>query len=139
MPIYKRCSCCGRRLAPTEQCTCIRRRHNKEYDKYSRDRRSKAFYHSAEWTRTRQAALDLDGGIDVYLYMTTGEVVAADTVHHIRPLRTHWEKRLSLDNLMSLSSDTHSRIEKQYETDEAGMIKRLSAMLRAYRDPQGAG
>ena len=109
MPIYKRCSRCGKRIPSGSTCSCVKQRH-REYDRYSRDQKSKDFYGGKEWEMTRAVVLDVDDGIDVYLYMTQGVIVAADTVHHIIPIKDDWERRVDIDNMMSLSSDTHSMI-----------------------------
>ena len=63
-----------------------------------RDSRSKKFYDSEEWRRTKQRVLDLDG-MDVYEYMTTGRIIAPDTVHHVIPLRDDWSLRCDPSNL----------------------------------------
>ncbi len=133
MPIYKRCSRCGNRLPSGSKCECLKQRH-KEYDKNYRDKDSTGFYHSRLWKDARHNALILDGYTDVYIYMTTGEIVTADTVHHIDPLKDNWNRRYDTDNLMSLSHDTHSKIEKMYEKDKVGTMKMLYEMLRRYRD-----
>ena len=83
-------------------CICIKQRH-KEYDRYSRDKKSDSFYHSKEWKEARDKALEADERLDVYAYMTSGQIIAADTVHHIVPLRDDWSKRCDVSNLMSLS------------------------------------
>ena len=113
---------------------CIRDRH-KEYDQYARDSKAKAFYDGKEWEKQRKRILEEDG-IDVYLYMTSGEVKLADTVHHILPLRECWERRLDPDNLMSLHHDTHSHIEKLYKMKKTEMEKQLSEMLTQFRREQ---
>lgn len=136
MPIYKRCSRCGRRITSGTSCPCIKARH-REYDRYSRDRRRKQFYDSKEWSLSRSAAMEADGGIDVYLFMTEGKIEAADTVHHIIPLQDEWQKRLDIDNLMSLRHDTHSMIEKMYKKDKTGIEKKLQKMLLEYRSRGG--
>lgn len=132
MPIYKGCSRCGKRMESGKHCPCLKIRH-KEYDKYSRDRKSRQFYTGKEWDTSRTEALEADGGIDVYLYMTQGIVVAADTVHHIIPLKDEPSKRSDLDNLISLHHDTHSLIETMYKTQKDKMIQELSEMVREYR------
>ena len=81
----------------------------------------------------RSAAIEADGGIDVYLFMTEGKIEAADTVHHIVPLQDDWQKRIDISNLISLSHDTHSMIEQMYKKDKAGMEKKLQKMLLEYR------
>lgn len=136
MTIYKRCSRCGKRLLTGTECSCKSNRH-KEYDRFSRDKKSKRFYDSKEWEVARMKALELDEGIDVYMYMTEREIVNADTVHHVIPLRECWEKRNDVDNLMSLNSDTHSVIEKMYKKDKLGMQEKLEKMLKEYRNMRG--
>lgn len=138
MPIYKRCSRCGKRIPSGSTCPCVKQRH-REYDRYSRDQRSRDFYTSKEWELGRAAALDADDGIDVYLYMTEGIVVVADTVHHIIPIRDDWSKRLDIDNMISLSSDTHSMIEQIYKRDKDGMIRKLQEMIKEYRGQRKPG
>ena len=132
MPLFKRCSRCGRRIPAGTTCPCLKRRH-REYDLYSRDKKSKGFYNGQEWLCARTAALDADGGIDVYLYMTQGVVVAADSVHHIVPLKDDWSLRVELSNLISLHHDTHSLIETMYKHDKAGTQATLRKMLAEYR------
>lgn len=133
MPIYKRCSRCGKRIPAGSSCSCIKQRH-KEYDKYLRDEKSKRFYHSNEWITARDKAMELDEGIDVYAYMTRGEILAADTVHHIIPLRDDWKKRVSSDNLISLSHSSHSAIEMLYTKEKEKIQQELKAMLSEYRN-----
>jgi len=132
MPIYKRCGRCGKRMEAGTKCGCLKDRH-KEYDKYSRDKKSKDYYNSSEWSAARAAAHSRDNSIDVYVHMTTGEIIYADTVHHIIPLKDDWSKRSDIDNLMSLHHDTHSMIEKMYRQYKTEMIKKLANMLREYR------
>lgn len=130
MPIYKRCSRCGRRIPEGQGCPCRTMRH-REYDRFSRDRKSKQFYASKEWLDAKGAVLARDG-VDVYMFMTSGKIIAPDTVHHIIPLRDDWSKRISNDNLISLSSETHSRIEQEYRKDKPSIIKKLSRMLQEF-------
>ena len=141
--IYKLCTSCGRKIPEGTTCPCqkIRRSEsNRLYDKHQRDRRSTAFYNSAEWGRVRQRVLDLDK-IDVYLYMTQGRVVPADTVHHIIPLKEDWGKRLDINNLMSLHHDTHSALEREYDAarGEKTIIYTLYIFLRKFREMVKAG
>ena len=132
MPIYARCSRCGKRIAPGTACSCGRARY-REYDKLSRDKRSYDFYHSAEWIRTREDVLAMDG-MDLWLYAEHGIIAAADTVHHIVPLKEWWEGRCDPENLISLSHSSHSEIESAYKTPEKEEIQRkLHDIVRQYR------
>jgi hypothetical protein len=115
------------------------KRDYREYDRNRRDEKSRSFYHSKEWERKRAHVLGLDEGLDVYLYMKSGEAVPADTVHHIEPLRDCWEKRLDDDNLVSLSHGTHAEIEQMYKNDKAGAMEELKRMTARYRAMTAAG
>ena len=87
----------------------------------------------------RQRVLNMDK-IDVYLYMTQGKVVPADTVHHITPLRDDWSKRLDISNLMSLHHDTHSMVEREYAArGEKSMVYTLYILLKEFREKVKAG
>ena len=136
MPIYKHCSRCGKRIEAGTTCQCLKDRH-KEYDKYSRDRRSKQYYNSGEWEAVREHVLQLDEGLDVYVYMTQSIVIRADTVHHIVPLKENWNLRSNEDNLISLNHDTHSMIEQQYRKNKNEMQEALKAMVQQYRSEKG--
>ena len=138
MPLYKRCSRCGKRIPSGTACPCIRARH-KEYDRYSRDKKSKQYYDSREWEKARASALDADEHIDVYLFMTEGRIEIADSVHHIIPLKEAWEERTSLGNLISLNHDTHSMIEQMYKKNRAETQKLLQDMIEEYRSRTGEG
>lgn len=138
MPLYKRCSRCGKRIPSGTACPCVKARH-KEYDRYSRDKKSKQYYDSREWEKARASALDADEHIDVYLFMTEGRIEIADSVHHIIPLKEAWEERNSLGNLISLNHDTHSMIEQMYKKNRAEIQKLLQDMIEEYRSRTGEG
>ena len=70
--------------AHTVNKTAENRERHKEYDAHCRNQTAKAFYNSSEWKATRARALARDTGIDIYLYITEGRAVPADTVHHIK-------------------------------------------------------
>ena len=133
MPIYKRCPRCHKRILSGSTCSCVKQRY-RDYDRMDRDPKSNSFYHSSEWERIRECVLEVDEGLDVYRYMEEGEIVSADTVHHIIPLREDWGKRCEVANLISLHHDTHSMLEQRYKKDKAGTQKKLSRILQKYRE-----
>lgn len=142
MPIYKRCSRCGKRLLSGTECVCKKQwqqERYKTYDKYARDKKSKQFYSSREWEKMREHVLELDGWLDVYIYMKEGKIIPADTVHHILPLREAPEHGLDPNNLISLSESTHSLIEKMYTKNKAETEAELMEILRKYRVMQRGG
>lgn len=115
--INKICSRCGKILPVGERCSC-QPAYRRDYNRFRRDKKIAAFRASAEWKQARQLAINRDDGTDQYVLHTTGELRPGFSVHHILPLSTPegWEARLSMDNLITLSDDTHSSIEYRYKT-----------------------
>ena len=116
MPLTKLCARCGA-VIPIGQryCTaCQAKSQNnaRQYDRRIRDKRSAAFYKSAEWMRIRDFCLHRDG------YMCQecrkkGVVTAATEVHHIVPLRHDWSMRADASNLVSLCHKHHMEVERK--------------------------
>ncbi len=115
--------------------TAENRERHKEYDAHCRNQTAKAFYNSSEWKATRARVLARDTGIDIYLYITEGRVVPADTVHHIVELMEDYSRRCDLDNLISISEATHSMISKAYkdEIKKAQMQQTLRECISEYK------
>ena len=111
MPIYKRCSRCGKRLPSGTKCECIKKRH-KEYDKYTRDKVAEDFYHSKDWELARDDAISFYTGIDIYSYYVLGAIEYGTTVHHIVPLKDDWSKRADRHNLIYLTDSNHQLMHK---------------------------
>lgn len=121
--------------AHTTTKTVENKERHKEYDAHCRNQTAKVFYNSAEWKAARARTLARDTNIDIYLYITKGIVKPADTVHHIVELMEDYSKRCELDNLISISEDTHSMISKAYkdELKKAQMQEVLRECVREYK------
>lgn len=100
-----------------EQGETEKERH-KYYDTHKRNIGAKKFYNSAAWRGVREQALIRDNYIDRYLFEEKGVIKTADTVHHIIELQEDYEKGLDLDNLISVSDDTHAKISQIYKNPE---------------------
>lgn len=115
---------------------------NKEYDQNARDKKRKSFYNSKEWKNTKALAQIRDNGIDVYLFVTKGEVVAADVVHHIIELKEDYSKRIDLSNLISVSDATHEGPIKAAYADpvkKEKMQQKLRECNKKYEEMMGMG
>jgi hypothetical protein len=66
--------------------------------------------------------------------MTTGEMVAADTVHHVIEFKTDKTKALDINNLISLSNSTHAMIHQLYKKDKEKIQQILFSIIKQYRD-----
>lgn len=87
-----------------------RKERHRWYDEQQRDKQAARFYHSIEWERVRQAALMRDHGLCIHC-LRDKRITTADMVHHRLPVKTHWELRLTLSNLVSLCNSCHAKID----------------------------
>ena len=126
MPIYKRCSYCGKRISSGTVCTCVKRRH-KEYDQ-AKDKEIKGFYSSRSWQVVRQKAIGRYSQLDLISYFEDNQIVYGETVHHIIPIKEDWTKRYELDNLIYITEQHHQQL---HEAMKAGKAKEVQQYLYA--------
>lgn len=69
----------------------------------------KEFYRSHEWLKMRRMILKRDRGFDQIELVDFERLIPGETVHHIVPLREHWEGRLDPENLETTSRKNHNR------------------------------
>lgn len=82
----------------------FRNTYNKEYV---------TFYSSKKWRDKRKQALRRDEYICRRCKEEFDLITIAEEVHHIVPTKVDWNKRLELDNLMSLCKPCHQQIESK--------------------------
>ena len=114
MPIFKRCDRCHKRLKPGTTCDCVKtarreQRAGKETEKE---------YGTTPWKVKRDAVKQSCGNMDALLFFRSGQVVPADMVHHIIPLKERRDLWLDDNNLIPLSDATHAEVERVYESGE---------------------
>ena len=97
-------------LVPAGQRFC--EKHQKaETRRYDKDRgTSTERGYDAAWQRTRAFKANMSPLCEICLQ--SGDIVPLDIVHHIKPIETHPELRLVLDNLLSVCSRHHEEIHK---------------------------
>ena len=78
------------------------------YDKYKRDKKTAAFYRTAEWQAARAAAMARAYGL-CQDCLAAGRLTAADMVHHVKPLREYPELALVPSNLRPLCNKCHAK------------------------------
>lgn len=80
--------------------------------KYDQDRGNSAERgYDAAWRKVRELKLSQDPLCQMCLD-EDNHIKSATMVHHIKPIETHPELRLDMDNLMSLCNRHHEEIEK---------------------------
>ena len=130
--IYKRCSRCGKRIPTGTKCDCIKD-VRREYDKYYRNKKSAAFYASSTWKKVRDTIMNKYDGLDVYLYVTAGQVVNADVVHHIIPVTGDDSRLYAETNLIPLSHATHNMVHDTYDKGQEEMMEMQMKLVDCLR------
>lgn len=88
-----------------------KKQQQKKYDediRYKRDKKYHDFYKNDEWKRVKTLALIRDKGLCQWC-LKEGKIKLADVVHHIVEVKKDWNKRLDMDNLVSLCHECHNR------------------------------
>lgn len=88
--------------------TSNRRDENRYYDRYKRDKTSRAFYKSTAWELAREQALIRDNYLCQHC-IKRKRLTPADMVHHIKPISDHPDLALVLENLLSLCNSCHNK------------------------------
>lgn len=104
MPIYKYCTKCENLMLYNGKslCNSCANERQKKYNKYQRDEKADKFYHSVKWKRLSLMVLARAG----YKCAECGGL--ACEVHHIKDIRSNWELRFDIDNLMPLCTACHN-------------------------------
>lgn len=84
---------------------------NKIYKKNRKDTKEQNFYNSKEWIKTRNYILMRDNYL-CQLCFKEGRIKPAEIVHHIEELKDAWDKRLEINNLISVCKNCHNKIHK---------------------------
>lgn len=85
-----------------------RRNQNRYYDRYKRDKSSRAFYKSTAWELAREQALIRDTHLCQHC-IKRKRLTPADMVHHIKPLNEYPDLAVVLENLLSLCNSCHNK------------------------------
>lgn len=84
--------------------------NQRHYDKHSRDKQSTTFYKSKEWKRMRSHIFSKSHGLCVHC-LKDKRIKRADMVHHLVEVKKNWNKRLDINNLISLCNSCHGKID----------------------------
>lgn len=129
------CGKCGRAIKQGETCPCQKARHQ-EYDKFQRDKTKATFYKSKSWKVLSRCAKLRANGLDEYL-LSKGQLVKGNVAHHIQTIDERPDLKMSLDNLIYVSSGTHNAIHNEYNKNKESKEK-MQLELQRIRGQQMA-
>lgn len=133
MPLKKICSRTGcNTIIDVSKKYChehmdTEKERHKEYKRKRRDIKEQRFYNGKPWRDTRELVLIRDNGL-CQLSLENNEIVFADMVHHIIPMKECESRKLDPRNLISLSNSMHGYVESEYDKSEESK-KRMQEKL----------
>ena len=126
MQIYKRCVTCGQLFAGS-RCPACKKKQDKRYreNKKAKDDLSRV-YHLRLWEKCRRNILIKYMGYDVWL-LAEGQIIKPDRiiVHHIKEREEAPELLFDIDNLITVSPESHADIHAMYKTNKAAALERI--------------
>ena len=108
------------------------------YNKYRSNRSDKEyqeFYNSKEWKNKRDRIIAKFKYMDIYSYYKNKEIVSATLVHHINEVKEDYSKRLDDNNLIAVSSKSHSEIHRRMNEsskEKEIVIEELMEMIKRF-------
>lgn len=82
---------------------------HREYKRYRQDHKEQSFYNSSLWKKIRRERLTIDNGL-CQMCLEDDRLTLADMVHHEIEVKDDWDKRLDIDNLISLCNGCHNKV-----------------------------
>lgn len=135
MPIYTKCSICKKKIPKGTICECNKQRY-KDYDKRVRHQEENKiyvrFYNSTAWDKMTKHINRKYHSLCLMCLIKYEEVIVADVIHHIEPIRNDYSKRLEEDNLISLCHSCHNNIDHINYSKE--LKEELRNLLKAYEN-----
>ncbi len=126
MAIFKRCSSCHQ-LYEGKRCpTCSAKYAAAHAAKRQRENPARKLYGSGLWRKCRKNVIIRDLGLDIWL-LAVGQVYKcpAPVVHHIRERDEAPDLIFDIDNLITVSKESHEEIHRAYQTDKRAALDRI--------------
>lgn len=112
-----------------------RKKQNKIYNDYSRNKDTSKIYDSKHWKNKRKYIMICYNNLDIYQYYVNKRIVEASLVHHIVELREDIGMAYDNNNLIPLSEETHNFVHNKYNSgkrEKESMQKLLQSLLERW-------
>lgn len=144
--LYKVCPTCKEKyehISKDSKCSngCMNKaksERNSNYDKFSRNKESTAFYATGRWKKLTKICRNKFVGLDIYAYYIHNQMVGGSLSHHVIEIAEDKDKAYRLDNLVWLSDSSHKEVHVAYKNGERKeMQKILNDLIKRYEKDFG--
>ncbi len=137
MTIYRRCVNCHE-LYTGRYCPKCKKEQDKRYRKKLLERKPDAkLYHTRLWQKCRKNVILRYMGYDIWL-LGAGIIRKCEPgkliVHHIQERDEAPELLYDIDNLITVSIDSHNELHQLYLTDKAAALERISTGIKRFNE-----
>jgi len=134
MAIFKRCNTCHE-LYQGKYCPTCRPKQQKAYQRKTLDKnKNTRLYHTRLWERCRKNAIIRDMGYDIWL-LGIGQVYQClhPFVHHIKERDEAPDLIFDIDNLITVTKESHEEIHRLYLIDKEEALERIRKGQQEFR------
>lgn len=125
MGFKKICGICKRVIDQDKECECRGKQiaeSNKQYDKYTRDKKAHAIYESKSWRFIRNIVKTRDNNL-CQCCLDLKEITPIELVHHIVEVRNDYSLVYNMNNLIGLCNKCHGEVHSAYDRSDSEKIK----------------
>lgn len=143
MPIYRKCTECGRKVPEGRLCECEVNKKREDYRRYKNkrlqdkeERERQKFYSSNAWLNLSEDIKRHYLGLCVMCWVK-GLIKSNEYTHHIETLKDRYHLRLDEDNLVPLCDCCHKKVHKlmdKSDKDKINIQKFLKSLVKKFND-----
>lgn len=126
MAIFKRCNNCHQLYTGKKCPECSKKQANANAKKRQAEDEGRKLYGSGLWRKCRQNVIVRDMGYDIWL-LGIGQVYRCwyPVVHHIKEREEAPELIYDIDNLITVTKESHEEIHRLYLVDKPAALERI--------------
>ena len=111
------CSKCGYVRQGNEKCPRCTKQSNIDYSRFQRDKETyNTVYNTQRWKLVRDLRMKQDGGLCV-MCRAKGELVRADVIDHIVPVKVDMSLAFTISNLRALCHYHHNNVTQEQKKE----------------------
>ncbi len=133
MPIFRRCNNCHQ-LYEGRKCPECSKKKALQYAKRRAERNEATkLYGHRRWKNCRKNVLLKYLGYDIWL-LAVGQLYKCEApiVHHIKERDEAPDLIYDIDNLITVSRESHEEIHRMYQTDKAAALERIQKGIEEF-------
>lgn len=143
MPIYRKCTECGKKVLEGSKCKCEIERDKEHWKRYKRrrmedkeEKERQRFYSNDSWLRLSNTIKNHYFGMCVVCWYK-GLIQGSEYTHHIETIKERFDLRLSEDNLIPLCDCCHKKTHRLYDKsikDKVSIQKALIDLIEKFNE-----